>query len=269
MLTVHDILTELDQSILRSRATFFPVMQDPERPLILAYLHLWSDGHRWAIQVERLGFEPRMHRFQGQLSHFGNCLQDLYWHDGQPSNSSFYFPLADEEFRRLDRHGYLDPQARQLRLRGQALPIPRDLTAYQEAGILPLAASVDQVSWVALARLLVQQGWAPQWAAQPDELRQHLPADLPYLSRLDRFYLPEYRRRDRRTLTEADMDATWANFLAKYGEGDAPASEPPATGYHGTPPAESELWPQVAQVLVQRQLQRYQPTLPPNNCWRS
>lgn len=262
------ILTALDQSILQSSATFFPALEEAECPLIAAQLHLYADRKRWAVVIERLGYHLRQENFLGQLSYFGNSLQGLYLHNGEPSNQHYFFPVDLGEMRRIEQGGWMNPEIGVARIRDQKVPLTHEATTYHERGISPLPQD-NQVNPLAQGRLWWEQSFGPLLMATEAEKRNFLPPDLPSLTLVDAFHLQPYRRLQRRSLTQQDMDQQWTQFMQQI-EADPSASVAPApTAFEGTPPSQTELWPMVAQVLAHRQPELYRPTLPANNHWRA
>ncbi|MEM9985852.1 MAG: hypothetical protein AAF804_12250 [Bacteroidota bacterium] len=264
------ILTALDQSVLQSSATFFPTLAEPGFGLIKACIHLYAEPKRWAVVIERLGYHERFENFQVQLSYFGDCLQGQYLHNGEPSNTAYFFPVDLANLRQIERGGNLRPEAKILEIRGQKIPLTTAAEPYLQEKILPSPTSADPPSLLAQGRLWQAQGFGPLFAAKEQELRTHLPSDLPYLCLIDQYHHRDYRRLGRRTITEADMDRHWQRMMERVESGDStPADKKIASpAYDGTAPSTCETWQQIAKVLTFRDAALYQPTEAPNNHWR-
>ena len=264
------ILKALDQSILQSSATFFPTLIEPGFGLIKATIHLYADSKRWAVVIERLGYHERFENFQVQLSYFGNCLQDQYLHNGEPSNTAYFFPVELAELREIERAGSLRPEAKILEIRGQKIPLTTASDPYLQEEILPSPSLAQTPSLLAQGRLWRAQGFGPLFAANEQELRTHLPSDLPYLCPIEQYHHQDYRRISRRTLTEADMDRHWQQMMNRMETQSEPQvqTEEESPNFDGVAPSACETWQHIAKVLAHRDPVLYQPKEIPNNHWR-
>lgn len=262
------ILEDLDESIFRSSATFFPAMHEPDCPLIGAKIRLFADKNRWAIVFERFGYQLRQRNYLGQLTFFGNCLKGLYLHNGEASNQSYFFPVDLAEIQSLEKEGELDPEARIMKVRDQKVPVTTDPVVYRRYEI-PEDNRGGGASFLRQGRLWFAQGFGPVFCASENEIRAHLPVDLPELTTISSFHFQPYYRLQRRSITTKDMDENWAKFMGNSLSDEGSTAQKESEAFAGTRPSSTELWFLVAEILAYRQPERYRPVMEPNQHWKN
>jgi hypothetical protein len=168
-----EILAQLDAVHAESG---FPDLDNGYYYAIDCRLRAYSDGERWALIVETVGYSPRGSNVDDVLHYFGNCLTS-----GKPGyeNDDFLVridngdELEDEEDNETFSGAYSGAPA--IRIRGIDLPVDA----------APRADLVD------LYRALVPAHRELLLATEP-ELRRRIPADLPRVLQLEEWHQPDH-----------------------------------------------------------------------------
>lgn len=185
--TAAEVLRQLDRC---AQAFTFPILDNAYVYPADTRMTLFRDGGRWAMVVEVLGFNSHMGGTDGIddcLYCFGNCLQ-------RPPG------LSPEDTLRRVSDGDSGPlfdapdgatirgEARDLRVRGRLVPLPRDAEHYRQRGI-----ELEDPPAIQAFELL--RGLLPEHRglllATEEELRARVPADLLQLLQLDEWRHPD------------------------------------------------------------------------------
>jgi hypothetical protein len=185
-----DILAQLDE---HAQAYTFPVLDNSQVALADVRLTGYRDERRWALVIEVLGVYTHIglpEGFENTFYLYGNCLLE------PPGIGPFFRTRIDNDPQRpafaqdedADDWYCVRKDAEVVLIRGQRVPIPRDLALYGERGIL--LEEGEPIHSETLLRVL-----APDYRdllfATEQELRSCVPADLPPIIRLDGWYHPE------------------------------------------------------------------------------
>ena len=252
LFTEAEILEQLDETAMQFEPSAPKSQRNLQYEFILdlehgycetagSRIHLFADSARWAIVMEKCGYMNRGGRAEIELDYFGNCVDypegTEYGNDARRSNVTYIELISGEEYERItaqpdDEHTFekISPDAGEVTVHGQLVPLNHDADAYAALGIdleqdddsRPLIGFSDLVRYLSDTQPALVQ-------ATDEEVRQHLPADLPEILVLDQFH-----------------------FHSAYGD---------------QLPGSTELYQLIAKVLVARDADLWKPTLPPNNHW--
>jgi hypothetical protein len=205
-------------------------------------LTLFADETRWAMAFEKSGYTPRGFRVELHLNYFGNCLEDL---DPVPNSDEFYnfqfLTLIDgPELRRIglnkgESAENVGGRMNEVELRGQYVKIPTTKQGYVKW--IPDIMTRDypeEIDYRDLARYLAYE-YEELCRATDEELRSHIPNDLPKIMVID-----EWRHKSYSVYNGSVL-------------GDLPSSY--------------ETYRLIAEVLETKDPSRFKPTLSPNNHW--
>jgi hypothetical protein len=246
MYTESDILEQLDKYFFAYGMPFSKVegIDDPFFPdLEHGYcetagsrFHLFADAKRWALVFEKSGYQNRGFSAEIELDYFGNCI--TYQHEeGNRSSNAEYITLIDaSEFERVegkDEESFelIAQDVKEITVRGKAIPFESDPQKYKAVGIKireddnpkKLIGFADFVRYICETK-------PDLISATEDEIRKHIPKDLPKLMIIDDFH-----------------------FHSVYEK-----SKPPGT---------QEMYQLIAKTLVSKDTSNWKPTLKPNNHW--
>jgi hypothetical protein len=205
-------------------------------------LTLFADETRWAMAFEKSGYTPRGFRVELHLNYFGNCLEDL---DPIPNSDEFYnfqfLTLIDgPELRRIglnkdESAENVKGRMKEVELRGQYVKIPTTKQGYVKW--IPDIMTRDypeEIDYRDVARYLAYE-YEELCRATDEELRSHIPNDLPKIMVID-----EWRHK---------------SYSVYNGS------------VHGDLPSSYETYRLIAEVLETKDPSRFKPTLSPNNHW--
>lgn len=149
-------------------------------------LTAYRDDRRWAILIEALGFFYKLGLPEGihtDVYAFGNCLSS------QASGRQIY-PLTWDPVEEETDSSICDvPLAVQVvYIRGEAVPIPRDPAVYAAKGIE--LEDPHRLHGQHLLRVLLPEHRLALLATE-EELRQRVPADLPFFDRRNEWFHPD------------------------------------------------------------------------------
>lgn len=199
-----------------------------------SYLHLFADETRWAIVMEKIGYNNRGDDIGLELDYFGNCVQEY------GAYNMLLLPLIDtdeieaEDDDDDDDGNYFEMVAREItevKIRDEYVPIENNAARFAELGIAVRKHMNEHqlVDFGSLARYLCAIN-PDAIRANEDELRTWLPDNLPWLATIGDFH-----------------------FVSAYDQ--------------ETPPSAQETYQLLAKVLVTRDVTQWKPTLPANNHW--
>jgi hypothetical protein len=238
--TVTDILAALDKADANDLYNSFFDLEHPYVYTAGSAITLFADSTRWAIVMEKSGYNPRAGYPQIELYYFGNCLQNL---DRAGSKEQFvcnmkWLLLLDwETVQNLTDHAdFIKRAFMEVNIRGRMVRINQNPADYERIGIQ--IDTLDNPN-----RLIDYTSLLRYWAdTQPSvllatetELRTCLPADLPPLIRIDKWHHKQYS--------------------VEHGV--------------GVKPSNYETYRMMGEILVKRDISRWKPTLKPNNDWRN
>lgn len=233
--TTRSILDCFDHSHDTPYGSFIN-LNHPYQYLVGCRVTLFRDDHRWAMVGEKYDYNPRGGCVGISLFYFGNCLDNLNRSgaSNQFINNVHYVYLIDgQEMAKIEEMERVIGGVESVRLRSTDLRIPRESSEYSKHGI---TLENGEIRIQDLGRILFAVN-PDFFRATNEELRTSIPADLPFLTRVD-----EWHHRD---------------FSCYHGRirGDLPSSY--------------ETYPMLADCLVSGDGSRYVPTLAPNTHWKN
>ncbi len=200
-------------------------------------IHLYADSTRWAIVFEKCGYQNRANNAEIELDYVGNCISyaiDKYHEGSYITNASNIVLITSQEYERItnkEDFELISPTASQLTIHGQKVAIDHDTKKYLALGIKPRDYDNPKnlIGYSDIVRFFSDTN--PELvSATEDEIKQHIPHDIPKLMTLDRFH-----------------------FISTYDKSSLPSSQ--------------ETYQLIAKVLVTRDITCWKPTLKPNNHW--
>ncbi|RYE22686.1 MAG: hypothetical protein EOP45_07850 [Sphingobacteriaceae bacterium] len=202
-------------------------------------IHLYADKKRWAIVFEKCGYQNRGNDAEIELDYVGNCIDyviETYPERSYITNTSSIVLISPEEYERIsskneDDFELISPAANSLTIRGHEVPIEQDKAKYLVLGIhlrhddnpQHLIGYGDLVRFLSATNPLVM-------SANDQEVRQHIPQDIPKLMTIDHFH--------------------FSSFYDKE-----------------IPPSAQETYQLIAKVLVTGDSANWKPKFKPNNHW--
>lgn len=233
--TETDILKDLDNAEQENPYKSFLHFENGLFYPIANKILLYGDEERWAIVFEEAVYANNAPNLKVRLIYFGNCLINLRAIAAFTTNTHYVDLLSDVYLSPLTTNSNLiSKNVDVVSLKGEKIKIERNPQVYLDKKI-PLYNSKQDIDWIAFARYLADVR-TDLLDARDEEIRTHLPADLPKLMTIDKWHYKDYGKL----------------FMA------------PA---YGTPPSSYETFQQIAQVLVTKDTSKYHPTLKPNNHW--
>ena len=235
MYTTKDILTDLDSNAIYE---FFLDLEHGYYFTSGSRINLFADKERWAIVFEKSGFGNRSGRAEIVLNYFGNCLVNppkAGLNNQFITNTNFIVLIDNEDFEKIaDGFELVSKDAQTIKVRGQDIPIEQNISEYKKKGIeiQDFDNPSNQIDFPSLIRYLDEEN-NELFRATDEELCALLPADLPFLMRIDE----------------------WHHTRIKE--------------YGGPNPSKNETFQLIAKILVAKDTSLWKLTLQPNNDWRN
>ncbi|WP_413669962.1 hypothetical protein ACEN9X_08515 [Mucilaginibacter sp. Mucisp86] len=211
--TEKEILTQLDLAFKGIPSEYYPVGKkddikynfffDLEHGYFSTagnHIHLYADASRWAIVFEKSGYANRGGDAEIELNYIGNCINypiDKYPERNYITNVSSIILITGEEYERIqnksgsemEQFELVDPNANYVIVRGHKIKIEHSDKNYTHFGIKPRGFDNPKrlISFKGLVRYLSET--QPSIVnATNDDIKAHLPGDLPEISVIDKFH---------------------------------------------------------------------------------
>jgi Homeodomain-like domain len=262
--TAQDIIEYLDNLPYITPYSFV----DLEHPYFYtanSRLTLFADETRWAIAFEKSGYTPRGFRIELHLNYFGNCLENLtpLPNSNEFYNSQFLTLIDGDELMRIEldednvteadkaapgirEESYDENESlefaesvrssiQKVQLREQYVKIPNTKQGYVKwVPDIMIRDYPEEIDFRDLARYLAYE-YEELCRATDEELRSHIPHDLPKIMVIDEWHHKSYSIYNGSVL--------------------------------GDPPSSYETYRLIAEVLETKDPSRFRPALSPNNHW--
>jgi len=205
-------------------------------------IHLYADKNRWAIVLEKSGYQNRGGDAEIELNYFGNCINcpvDKYPERNYISNSHNIVLISGDEYERIrnkegsdmEQFELISPSANEVVVQGGKIKIEHDSSKYIHFGISPRNFDNPKhlIGFDDLVRYLNETN-PTVISARENEIKEHIPADIPKLMTVGNFHFESIYR-------------------------------------HPALPSSQETYQLLAKILAARDPSLWKPTLKPNNHW--
>ena len=205
-------------------------------------IHLYADKNRWALVLEKSGYQNRGGDAEIELDYFGNCVNypvDKYPERSYITNASNIVLISGDEYERIrNREGsnfeqfeLISSSAQDVIIRGKKLNIEHDISKYSHFGIIPRTDGNPRrlIGFDDLVRYINETN-PSVISASENEIKKHLPADIAKLMTIEKFH-----------------------YESDYNQNNLPSAQ--------------ETYQLIAKILVTRNISFWKPTLKPNNHW--
>lgn len=283
MLTETKILNRLDNYNVGCYGRFID-LGHVYSYLIDSRLNIFIDNHdRWAIAVERLGYNPRAGGILLEIYYFGNCLINLEQYNGENTNNYMVYPIEWNDLNDTVDGEVLKPDARFWNIRGQQIELSLNKQDYLDAGIELKEFKQGGISLEEVGRLLITKH-RDLFRATDEELYKSIPKLLKKILVLDEWYHREFLELEQPSLSDEQLRATYEmnkNVLGDQFPWDFDAfvamvrqQEESTDGfnqdqYQNNRPSSYETWQLIARVIATGDTSLYRPTLAPNTHWKN
>jgi hypothetical protein len=204
-------------------------------------IHLYADLTRWAVVCEKSGYFNRATRAEIELNYVGNCINysvQEYPEGNCISNSSSVILVDGTEFKRIENTEgpemeLIGQDVKEINVRDKLIPFDNNYRNYEKFGIEISEYNNPRklIGFEDFVRYLHET--SPDLIkATDDDIRQHIPNDIPKLMTIDEFH-----------------------FSSIYNDMN--------------PPSKQEIFNQIAKILVTRDVTNWKPTQEPNNSWKN
>lgn len=207
-------------------------------------IHLFADLENWAIIFEKSGYNNRGGRAEIELTYIGNCINypiDIYPEGKYISNVANITLIDGDEFGRIENKKGEEFETFELigrniahvKVRNKYIPFDNNYKNYNNIGIEIRNDDNPQklIDFGVLIRYLNEIN-PNVISATEDDIRKHIPNELPKLITLTSFY-----------------------FSSAYDKDN--------------PPSKIETYKLIAKILTTQDISIWKPTLKPNNHWKN
>lgn len=163
-------------------------------------IHLYADSTRWVVVFEKNGYQNRGNSAEIEINYVGNCINypiDKYPERNYITNTSNIILIDPTEFERIENKDgeemetfeLIGKNIKEIKVRDQFVPFDNDYKNYDKVGIDVLDDDNPQnlISFADFIRYLHETN--PKLiSATEDEIRKHIPKDLPKLMTINEFY---------------------------------------------------------------------------------
>ncbi|WP_426582448.1 DUF7003 family protein [Mucilaginibacter sp. R-33] len=211
--TEKEILTQLDLAFKGIPSEYYPAGKKDDIKYNFFFdlehgyfatagnrIHLYADASRWAIVFEKNGYANRGGDAEIELDYIGNCINypiDKYPERNYITNASRIILITREEYERIqnksgsemEQFELVDPNANYVIVRGHKVKIEHIEKKHTHFGIKPRAFDNPKrlINFEGLVRYLSETHPLIMNATE-DDIKAHLPSDLPEISIIDKFH---------------------------------------------------------------------------------
>jgi hypothetical protein len=251
--------------------------------LIDARLNVFRAGNdRWAIAVERLGYNPRAGAIILDINYYGNCLTNLEFYNERPTSYYSIHPIDFCNFNEtIDGEG-LKPDAKFWLVRGQQVSLSHNKQDYTNAGIELKAFEPNEISAEEVGRLVVSEN-RNLFRATDSELYKSIPTDLKKILVLDEWFHKDFQLQISPTMTDEHLrqtfefnknltglgGMTFECFAQSIRQQEILSDDWNREIWENNRPSSYETWQLIAKVIVTNDPKLYKPTLESNTHWKN
>lgn len=205
-------------------------------------IHLYANAENWAIVFEKAGYQKRAFCADIELTYAGNCISYPTAHimnRAYITNTVQVTLIEEEEYERIEnRHGdeeetfeLIGKDVTEIRIRDKKIPFHNDYLSYEAAGVrVREYNNPDKLAGFADILRYLNETAPDLISATEDDIRKHIPRDLPKLMTLEQFHYSSWYDKD-------------------------------------TTPDKQETFQLIAKVLATRDTAYWKPFEEPNNHW--
>lgn len=276
-MTEEEILNTLDNS------NDFVVLGHGYSYLIDTRLNVFrGDNDRWALAVERLGYNPRKGAIVLDINYYGNCLKNPESYNEGPTSTYSIFPIDFDNFDETIDGECLKPDAKFWLVRGQQVPLSHNKQDYTNAGIELKEYEPNEISAEEVGRLVVSKN-RDLFRATDSELYKSIPTDLKKILVLDEWfhkdflliYSPKMADEQLRQSFEFNKNLTgldgmtFESFAQAVRQQEILSDDWNRENWENNRPSTYETWQLIAKVIVTNDPEQFKPTLEPNTHWKN
>lgn len=279
-MTEEEILETLDNSNDGYYCSFVDLGHEYSY-LIDARLNVFC-GHndRWAIAVERLGYNPRAGAIVLDINYFGNCLTNLEFYNERPTSYYSIYPIDFESFNETIDGESLKPNAKFWLVREQKVSLSHNKQDYKNVGIELKEYEPNEISMEEVGRLVVSEN-RNLFRATDSELYKSIPNDLKKILVLDEWFHKDFQIQISPTMTLENLRQTFEfnqnltgldgvnfeSFAQSFRKQEILNDDWNRKIWENNRPSSYETWQHIAKVIVTNDPNNYKPTLIPNTHW--
>ncbi|MDJ1498579.1 hypothetical protein QNI19_36935 [Cytophagaceae bacterium DM2B3-1] len=279
-MTEQEILDKLDNSSIEYYGSFVE-LGHPYSFLLDTRLNVFrGDNDRWAIAVEKLGYNPRAGCILLEIHYYGNCLINLGNYNKQLLNEYSVLPIDMDNFEETTDGEALKPDAKFWLVRGHQVPLTHTKQAYADAGIELQEYEPDTIGVEEAARLVLLTN-RDLFRATDNELYKCIPADLKKILVLDEWFHKDFFLNPTSAMLDEHLRQTYEFNKNLTGLGgvafesfaqarrmyEIQADTWNKEEWETNRPGSYETWQLIAKVIVTNDPTHYKPTLQPNTHW--
>ncbi len=241
-----------------------------------------GDGGRWAIAIERLGYNPQAGAIILDIHYYGNCLINLESYNDRPTSYYSIHPIDSDNFNETIENEVLRPHAKFWLVRGQRVPLSHDKQDYINAGIELKEIEPDEISAEEVGRLVILTN-RDIFRASDKELYKSIPADLKKILVLDEWFHKDFKLLIAPPMTEEHLlqtyefnksltglgGMTFGTFAESFRQQKKVFENWNKKIRRKNRPGSYETWQLIAKVIATNNPVQYKPTLQPNTHWKN
>lgn len=249
--------------------------------LIDSRLNVFCENeNRWAIAVERLGYNPRAGSVILDINYYGNCLVNLETYNDRPASYYSIYPIDTDSFNETIDGERLKSDAKFWIIRGQQVSLSHNKQDYIEAGIMLKEYEPNEISAEEIARLVAAHN-GDLFRASDDELCKSIPFDLEKILVLDEWFHKDFQLQISPTMTEEHLrqsydfnksltgldGMTFENFAQLFMQREILSDNWNKEIWKNNRPSSYETWQLIAKVIATKDSKQYKPTIKANTHW--
>lgn len=279
-MTEEEILNSLDNSNDGYYCSFVD-LGDGYSYLIDTRLNAFrDDNNRWAIAIERLGYNPRAGAIILDIHYYGNCLTNLEYYNKRPTNYYRVHPINFDNFNDTIVGESLKPDAKFWLVREQQVSLSHNKQEYVNAGIVLKEYEPNEIRAEEAARLAVTHN-RDLFRASDSDLFKSIPKDLRKIFVLDEWYHKDFQLQISPTMTDEHLRQTYElnknltglggmtfeSFVQSFKQQEILIDTWNSENWENNRPSCYETWQLIAKVIVTNDINQYKPTLKANTHW--
>lgn len=239
-----------------------------------------GDNDRWAIAIERLGYNPRAGAIVLDINYYGNCLTNLEFYNERQTSYYSIHPIDFDNFNETIDGESLKSDAKFWLVRGQQVPLSHNKQDYTNTGIELKEYEPNEISAEEVGRFVVSQN-RDLFRATDSELYKSIPTELEKILVLDEWFHKDFQLQISPTMTDEHLrqtfefnknltglgGMTFESFAQSFRQQEILSDDWNREIWENNRPSSYETWQLIAKVIVTNDPKQYKPTLEPNTHW--